>query len=118
MGRRRMKDEYKAVGSWGTLGLEIALSITIGLFGGRWLDEKLGWAPWLSVIGFLFGCGAAVKSVLRTMSEMKAVTEREEREHGNPAPAWERPEERDEGLKDGAREAAPPRAAGEDDERT
>lgn len=89
-----MRDEYKAVGSWGTLGLEIVLSIMIGFFGGRWLDGKLGTDPYLGVLGFFFGCGAAVKSVLRTMKEMQAVTAREEKEQGNPAPAWERPEER------------------------
>lgn len=99
-----MKDEYKAVGSWGTLGLEIVLSIMFGFFGGRWLDGKLGTDPYLGLLGFFFGLGAAGKSLLRTMKEMKAVTEREEKEQGNPAPAWERPEERDQ-------------QKGEDDER-
>src|SRR4051812_31056257 len=90
-----MKDEYKAVGSWGTLGLEIVLSIMIGVFGGRWLDGKLGTDPWLTALGFFFGCAAATKAVLRTMKEMKAVTAREEKEQGNPSPAWERPADRE-----------------------
>lgn len=90
-----MKDEYKAVGSWGTLGLEIALGIMLGLFGGQWLDGKLGTTPWLSVLGFLFGCGAAVKALMRTTKEMAAVAAREEKEHGNPSPAWERPDDRE-----------------------
>ena len=90
-----MKDEYKAVGSWGTLGLEIVLSVMFGLFGGRWLDGKLGTEPWLTVLGFFFGCGAAVKSIMRTMKEMKTITAREEKEQGNPAPAWERPDDRE-----------------------
>ncbi|APR84439.1 ATP synthase protein I [Minicystis rosea] len=91
-----MKDEYKAVGSWGTLGLEIVLSVMFGLFGGRWLDGKLGTEPWLSLLGFFFGCGAAVKSIMRTMKEMKAVAAREEKEQGNPAPAWEKPGDHEE----------------------
>jgi ATP synthase protein I len=89
-----MKDEYKAIGSWSTLGLEIVLSILLAFFGGRWLDGRLGTEPWLSVIGFFFGCAAAVKAILRTLAEMKAVTLREEREHGNPAPRYERPRDR------------------------
>ncbi|MFT3774303.1 MAG: AtpZ/AtpI family protein [Minicystis sp.] len=96
-----MKDEYKAVGSWGTLGLEIVMSVMLGFFGGRWLDGRLGTDPYLSVLGFFFGCGAAVKSILRTLNEMKAITAREEREHGNPAPVWDRPDDRarDEGSR-------------------
>jgi ATP synthase protein I len=90
-----MKDQYKAVGSWGTLGLEIALSIMFGLFGGQWLDGKLGTAPWLAVLGFFFGCGAAVKALIRTTKEMQAIAKREEKQHGNPQPSWERPSERE-----------------------
>jgi hypothetical protein len=89
-----MKDEYRAVGSWGTLGLEIALSVVIGYFGGRWLDLRFGTGPWLSVLGFFFGCAAAGKAIHRTWKEMAAVTAREEREHGNPAPLYDRPKDR------------------------
>jgi ATP synthase protein I len=90
-----MKDEYRAVGSWGTLGLEIVLSVMIGFFGGRWLDARFGLTPWLSLVGFFFGCGAAGKAIHRTWREMQAVTAREEREKGNPAPAYERAKDRD-----------------------
>jgi F0F1-type ATP synthase assembly protein I len=95
-----MKDEYKAVGSWSTLGLEIVLSIIAGFFGGRWLDGRFGTAPWLSVLGFFLGCGAAGKAIHRTWKEMAAVTAREEREHGNPAPLYEPPEKRGEASPD------------------
>jgi F0F1-type ATP synthase assembly protein I len=81
-----MKPEYKALGSYGTLGLEIALSILFGAYGGYWLDGKLHTAPWLLGIGFFFGCGAAVKAILRNMAEMKRDAEKEEKEQGNPAP--------------------------------
>lgn len=89
-----MKDEYKAVGSWGTLGLEIVLSIIIGFFGGYWLDQRLGTGPGISILGFFFGCAAAGKAIHRTWKEMAAVTAREERERGNPAPLYEPPDER------------------------
>jgi ATP synthase protein I len=90
-----MKDVYRAAGSWGTLGLEIALCIGLGFFGGRWIDGKLGTEPWLAGLGFFFGLGAAGKAVLRTMKEMQAVTLREEREQGNPAPLFESRRERE-----------------------
>ncbi len=61
-----MRDEYKAVGAGARWGLEIVLSLMVGFFGGRWLDGKLGTAPWISLVGFAFGCAAAVKALLRT----------------------------------------------------
>jgi F0F1-type ATP synthase assembly protein I len=97
-----MKDEYKAVGSWSTLGMEIVLSVLVGYFGGRWLDGRFGTAPWLSLLGFFFGCGAAGKAVHRTWKEMTAVTAREEREQGNPPPLYETPEKREEGSPEGS----------------
>jgi hypothetical protein len=108
-----MRDEYRAVGSWGTLGLEIALSIVIGYFGGRWLDGRIGTAPWLSVLGFFFGCGAAGKAIYRTWKEMAAVTAREERERGNPAPLYERPKNRSE---DSQKENSDPKVSEGDDD--
>ncbi|AUX47910.1 hypothetical protein SOCE26_094360 [Sorangium cellulosum] len=84
-----MKQEWKAVGSYGTVGLEVVLSILIGLFVGRWLDAKLGTDPYLSVLWFFFGLGAAGKAVYRSWKEMQAVAAREEREQGNPAPLYD-----------------------------
>ncbi len=91
-----MKDQYKAVGSWSTLGLEIVLSIMFGFFGGRWLDGKFGTDPYLAVLGFFFGCGAAGKAIYRNWQDMERVTKREEREEGNPAPMYEKPSHREE----------------------
>jgi ATP synthase protein I len=84
-----MKPEYKALGDFGTLGLEIVLCILVGVFGGRWLDGKLGTPPIFMALGFLFGVGAAGKALFRTWKEMKEVTAREEREQGNPTPRFD-----------------------------
>ncbi|WP_437621486.1 AtpZ/AtpI family protein [Sorangium sp. So ce1151] len=84
-----MKQEWKAVGSYGTIGLEVVLSILVGLFIGRWLDGKLGTEPLMSVLWFFFGLGAAGKAVHRAWKDMQAVAAREEREQGNPAPMFD-----------------------------
>jgi hypothetical protein len=81
--------EWKGVGSFGTVGLEIVLSIVLGLFGGRWLDTKFDTAPYLAVVGFFFGVAAAVKAIVRTTKEMQREAAREEREEGNPAPLFD-----------------------------
>ena len=88
---------YKGLGGYGTLGLEIVLSILFGMFGGNWLDERYGTGPWLMWIGFALGGAAAVRAVLRAMRLMKKETLREEREQGNPAPVYEN--ERDSALR-------------------
>jgi ATP synthase protein I len=87
-----VKREYKAIGSFGTLGLEVVLCMLFGFFAGYWIDGKLDTRPYLSVLGLTFGIGAAIKSILRAVREMRAVTEKEEREQGNPAPMIESPE--------------------------
>ncbi len=116
-----MKDTYKAVGSWSTLGLEIVLSVMLGFFGGRWLDGKLDTAPYLSVVGFFFGCGAAVKSLMRIMKEMQQITKREEREHGNPSPQYEatdRDRDREKDAAGSQKDEPAPTTSTEDDERS
>lgn len=84
-----MKQDWKAVGSYGTIGLEVVLSILLGLFIGRWLDSKLGTGPLMSALWFFFGLGAAGKAVHRAWKEMQAAAAREEREQGNPAPVYD-----------------------------
>lgn len=92
---------YKGLGSYGTIGLEIVLSILLGLWIGTYLDDRFGTSPWMAVVWFFFGCGAAVKAVHRGWKDMQAAAKREEAEEGNPAPAfpddtslrWKREEE-------------------------
>ena len=90
---RPMK-QWKAVGSYGTIGLEVVLCMLAGLFLGQWIDRKVGTAPWLAVIGFFLGAAAGGKAIWRGWKEMQAETAREEREEGNPAPLLD-PEERE-----------------------
>lgn len=85
----RKIDEWRGVGSFGTIGMEIVLCIAFGFFGGRWLDEKFGTAPNLAGVGFVFGLAAAIKSVMRAHAEMQAIAAKEEREQGNPLPKYD-----------------------------
>jgi ATP synthase protein I len=82
-------EQWRGVGSLGTIGLEVVLSIAFGFFGGRWLDGKFGTEPYLAVLGFCFGIGAAVRAFMRAAAEMKIQADREEREQGNPLPRYE-----------------------------
>jgi len=50
----------------GALGIELALSVIIGVLGGRWLDQKLSTAPYLTLAGLLLGAVAGFKSLIQT----------------------------------------------------
>ncbi len=86
---KRRLEIYKGLGGFGTLGLEIVLSVLLGLFGGSWLDERYGTTPYLMWGGLAFGVAVSVRAVQRALSIMKREAAREEREAGNPEPLYE-----------------------------
>lgn len=109
-------ENLKGLGRYGTIGIEIVLSVMVGLFIGMWLDERLHTGPWLTLVWFGFGCAAAGKAVYRSWKTLQAAAKREEAEEGNPAQefpdeksvAWQREEEKK------AREAESAESAGAD----
>ncbi len=114
-GKRAPKiDQWRGVGSFGTIGLEIVLSIAFGFFGGRWLDEKFDTAPYGAGIGFFFGLAAAINSVMRAHREMQRLAEREEREQGNPRPIYDARD--DERKNDSIKSDAPASSDDDDDD--
>ena len=60
-----MKQDWKGMGSYGTVGLEVILSVLVGFLGGTFLDDKLGTKPWLTLIGFAYGVAAAARALYR-----------------------------------------------------
>jgi len=90
--------DWKGLGSYGTIGLEVVLCMLAGLFGGRWLDARFHTEPYLAVVGFLFGVAAGGNAIRRAWKEMQEVARREEAEEGNPAPIVDAEEELDEGA--------------------
>lgn len=78
-----MRSDLKGLGDYGTVGLDLVLSILLGFFGGRWVDEKLGAHGWLTVIGFALGTTAGFRSLYRAAVKMRKETEADdERERG------------------------------------
>jgi F0F1-type ATP synthase assembly protein I len=66
------------LGDYGTVGLDLVLSILLGFFGGRWLDGKLGTHGWLTVVGFVLGAIAGFRSLYRAAVKMRKETEAED----------------------------------------
>ncbi len=69
---------WRIAGSTGAVGIEIALAIAVGYFGGQYLDRKLGSAPWLTGLGLVAGIGAAIKALVRVTRNYKKLLERED----------------------------------------
>jgi ATP synthase protein I len=49
-------------------GFELAGCILLGLFAGKWLDKRLGTAPWLLILGVFIGAAAGIFSMYRTLT--------------------------------------------------
>lgn len=60
-----------------TIGLEFCLSVLVGLFGGRWLDSRLGTSHWLTFIGLGFGIAAGYRAIYRATVAANRAAERE-----------------------------------------
>jgi ATP synthase protein I len=67
----------KSFGRYGSVGFELLAAIAIGFYGGRWIDGKLG-THWIAGIGFVLGCVAGFRSLLRTARRMERDIERDE----------------------------------------
>jgi F0F1-type ATP synthase assembly protein I len=52
-------------------GVQLAASVVIMFFAGRWLDGKLGTTPWLMIIGIFFGVGAGMVNFIRIVSRVE-----------------------------------------------
>jgi F0F1-type ATP synthase assembly protein I len=75
-----VNNDWKGIGKYSTVGLDLALSILVGLFGGRFLDRKLGTGHWLTIIGLGFGIAAGVRTVWRALQTANREAEEQERE--------------------------------------
>ena len=60
------KDNYW---KYAQIGLELAVSVMAGFWGGYWLDNKLGTAPWLMLLGAAGGMAAGFYLVVRELFE-------------------------------------------------
>jgi len=80
------KKLWRIAGSTGAVGIEVAVAIAIGYFGGHWLDGKLHTGPWLTIVGFAAGIGAAIKALVRVTRAYQKKNQDEDRASAAPKP--------------------------------
>lgn len=71
-----MQQNWKGLAGPGTVGLEVVLSVAVGLLGGAWLDQKFATKPWLTVIGLGYGLAAAGRAIYRALKTANRELER------------------------------------------
>lgn len=80
---RTAKRAYNALNA-SSIGLEMGLSVVIGLLVGYYLDRWLGTEPWLMLLWLVFGLVAGFRGVLRAVGRAERAAKDEEATDGRP----------------------------------
>ncbi|MFH2012626.1 MAG: AtpZ/AtpI family protein [Pseudomonadota bacterium] len=62
---------FSQIGRYSTIGLEMVISVVIGILIGWWLDRFFDTKPWLTVIFMLFGIAAGFKSLFGLLKDIE-----------------------------------------------
>jgi F0F1-type ATP synthase assembly protein I len=68
----------RTIGPFLTLGLQLALSVVVFFFVGRWLDGLWGTAPWFMLAGLMIGIAGGFLQFFRSVA---ALDRQEKQEH-------------------------------------
>jgi len=78
---------WREYGRYGSVGIELVLSIMLGYWGGHWLDGKVGGGKgYLSALGFLIGVYAGFRALFEVAKKMERDIERQERQERGEDP--------------------------------
>ena len=78
------RELFRELGRYSALGLEMALSVVIGLAIGYYLDKWLGTSPWLTVVWIALGFAAGVRSLYRSAVQSEKDLEKIEEKKRKP----------------------------------
>lgn len=68
-----------------SIGIELVVSVVIGLVAGAWLDRRFGTGPWLTLVGIMVGSAAGFRSLIQYGKRAQARAEKEDREQADAA---------------------------------
>lgn len=80
---RKAKRAYNALNA-SSVGLEMGLSVVIGLVVGYYMDRWLGTEPWLMLLWLVFGLVAGFRGVIRAVSRADHAAQEQEATDGRP----------------------------------
>lgn len=77
--RPRKQAQWYQLTEASSVGLEMAVAVAIGAFGGMWLQNHVThWRPWTLYLGLAVGIGAAAKAVVRAVRKIQRIEAAEE----------------------------------------
>jgi ATP synthase protein I len=82
--RQDRKELFRELGKYSALGLEMAISVVIGLAIGYYLDKWLGTSPWLTIVWIGLGFAAGVRSLYRSAKSSEKDLEKIEEDKRKP----------------------------------
>jgi len=77
-GKKKKASIYREIGRYASLGLEMALSVVIGLAIGAFLDKRLRTGPWLTLLFLIFGFAAGFRSLIRAARKSQKELDRDD----------------------------------------
>jgi ATP synthase protein I len=73
-----VQQDWKGVGRYGTVGLEFAASVFLGLWLGHWLDKRFATHGIFTLVGLAYGFGAGARFVWRALKSANREAEAQE----------------------------------------
>ena len=70
------RKQLQVAARFGSAGLELALAIVVGYFGGRFLDGRLGTAPYLAYSGLTLGIVAGFRNLFQVARKAQRQADR------------------------------------------
>ena len=64
LSKKERKNILKAMGLMSQIGLTVVACVVLGIFLGRFLDDRLGTTPWLLIVFALLGVVSAFKAMV------------------------------------------------------
>jgi len=62
---------WRLAARYSAVGIEMAVGVALPTLGGHWLEHRFGFAPFGLVAGLIIGFGAATRTVLRIVRQVK-----------------------------------------------
>jgi F0F1-type ATP synthase assembly protein I len=78
------RKQLKAFARVGAIGIELALSVVVGLLGGNWLDKHFSTQPILTLAGLILGVIAGFRSLYQTVRKQIQTSGRDDETPRDP----------------------------------
>jgi ATP synthase protein I len=66
---------YRLIGSLAGIPAMLIAGALVGYFLGKWLDQRLDTAPWMQLVFFFLGMGAAIRNISRLLKQVQKDSE-------------------------------------------